>query len=75
MVDLREMNEKIHEIMDGDEATRYSASTADKIMSAVKPYWQAGDDTVKNDIKQKLIRLKASGVPFAENYQDTLSGE
>lgn len=75
MVDLREMNEKIHEILDGDEASGYSSSTADKVISTVKPYWQAGDDTVRNDINQKLARLKASGVPFADNYQDGLSGE
>ncbi|WP_312241796.1 hypothetical protein [Pantoea sp.] len=75
MVDLREMNEKIHEILDGEEASQYNASTADKIITAVKPYWQAGDDTVRNDIVQKLTRLKASGVPFADSYQDALSGE
>lgn len=75
MVDLREMNEKIHEILNGDEAAGFNSSTASKILTTVKPYWQAGDDTVKNDIRQKLTRLQASGVPFPEHFQDALAAE
>ncbi|MBE5252863.1 MAG: hypothetical protein QRY16_09710 [Enterobacterales bacterium endosymbiont of Blomia tropicalis] len=72
MVDLREMNEKIHQSLQGNEPEDYDAETARRVLEVVKPYWQDGDETVRNDILQKLSRLEESGVPFPDNYQQSL---
>ncbi|MCZ4058133.1 hypothetical protein O3W44_02065 [Pantoea sp. LMR881] len=72
MAELKEMNEKIHETLGGNKPSDYNAETAERILAVVKPYWQDGDETVRNDILQKLSRLEASGVPFPENYQASL---
>lgn len=72
MIDLREMNEKIHQTLKGNEPENYDADTAHRVLDVVRPYWREGDETVHNDILQKLSRLEESGVPFPENYQQSL---
>lgn len=72
MINLREMNEKIHEVLQADEPSGFNQQTAERVLAVVKSYWQEGDETIRNDITQKLSRLEKSGVPFPQNYLDTL---
>lgn len=72
MINLQEMNEKIHQVLQADEASGFTQQTAERVLAVVKSYWQEGDETIRNDITQKLSRLEKSGVPFPENYLNTL---
>ncbi|MXP48634.1 hypothetical protein FD733_01715 [Pantoea sp. Eser] len=72
MINLREMNDKIHQVLQADEPSGFTEQTAERVLALVKSYWQDGDETIRNDITQKLSRLEHSGVPFPENYLDKL---